>query len=409
MIKYKQYVLILSALSIVACDSSSNSESGPKLGPVACSEEAFPEVLQAQLQTTLTDDFPLVPGAVVAVHHPDHGYMISPFGKSDTDNNTLMTADAIFDVGSVHKVLKWILLERLVDEDLISFGDEINDYISAPVIAGGKLRDLPLHATGMVDIDETVYNDIWTRTNSGTTTFQYTYAELTAFLASENDTGITNGFIDSFTLGQDYNYSSYGPVLAGQIARDITGEDPLTNLRLILDDLFLNNTTFHGYDDIPANLVKGYGNDYDDPITDPTGEHPPSNQNLMLATSSAVTGAIFSDACDLTQMSRAISQPKLEYLTEQIIDSRIADARDVGNYLKAGRGVVKYHSQYDGNFWVHAGDGAHGHSSLTGYNPDTEVSVTILTNFNPAYMNHNYGDEYAAQFGLIQVIGDYYE
>jgi CubicO group peptidase (beta-lactamase class C family) len=406
----KNIVLVFSILFILGCDSSSSSsDKQPELGPAICSEDDFPGALKTQIQTTLSNDFSLVPGVVVAIYHPEHGYLISPFGESDTANNTAMSADSVFDVGSVHKVMKWVLLEKLVDDEAINFEDEINLHISSPLIAAAKVKDLPFHATGMVDIDESVYTDIWIRTSSGTTTFQYTYSEIIAFLEAENDTGITNGFIDSFTLGQDYNYSSYGPVLAGEVARQVTGNDPLTNLRAVLSDLFLENTTFHGYDDIPEKLVKGYGNDYDDPITDPTGEHPPSNQNLMLATSSAVTGAIFSSACDLAHMSRTISESDLGYLSKEIIDSRIANARDVGGYLKAGRGLVKYHSQYDSNFWVHAGDGAHGHSSLTGYNPDTKISVAVLTNFNPAYMDYNYSDEYAAQFSIVQLIGEFYQ
>jgi len=250
-------------LLLSACDSNSGG-GGDKVG--VCKENKFPSKLQAQIDSKLSDDFSLVPGAVVAIYHPDHGYAISPFGVADTSDNTPMTSDAVFDVGSIHKIIKWLLLEKLVDKELLSFNDDISTYVSRPTITNGKVIDLTYHATGMVDIDGSVYDDIWTRTSSGTSTFQYTYNELIDFLEAENDEvkKITNGFYDPevFTLGSSYSYSSYGPVVAGEIARQITGDDPLTMLNeYIIDELKLTNTSFHGYDAIPEKLVLGYGND----------------------------------------------------------------------------------------------------------------------------------------------------
>ncbi len=374
-----------------------------RMPSLICSESSFPSALKTQITQSLSTQFPLVPGAVIAIYHPSHGYVVMTYGLSNTSSSTAMSADSIFDIGSVHKLFKWVLLERLVDQGRLNFNDNINTYIDNPIINGGKFFNLANHSTGMVDIDESVYNDIWSRTDRGKSTFEYTYSEMMSFLANEDGAG----FLKTFTLGTNYNYSSYGPVLAGEIAENIVGEPFNEQIHeQIIDELGMSSTTFHGYDPRPTTVTLGYGNDYAFPV-DVAGEHPQPNQNLMLATSSAVKGAIFSTACDMTYFARAISDSSLNFITPGTIDSRTATSNDFNSYLKVGRGVMNYYSQNTGNFWVHAGDGAHGHSSVVGYNPTNGVSVAILTNFNPYFMDLNYG-EYAAQFKILELLDAYY-
>ena len=402
-------------VTLISC-SSENSDS-PIEHALSCTG-SIPTTLNDQIQQSLSNNFPLVPGAVVAIYHPDNGYMISSFGVADVANNTAMPTNGIFDIGSIHKLFKWILLEKLSEQGEFSFSDPINNYVASPVISGGQIQHLANHSTGMVDIDESVYNDIWTRSAGGTTSFEYTYSEMIAFLEAEgdeddvlpgmNEDGIQNGFIDSFTLGTDYNYSSYGPVIAGEIAETVTGQSSINLMNsLILDDLGMLLTSFHGYDTMPSSRILGYGNDYATP-EEMSGEHPQPNQNLMLATSSAVEGAMFSTGCDLLYFTRAISDNSLGFLTTTTINSRTATYNDFNSYLSAGRGVMNYYSRGVGNFWGHAGDGAHGHSSYIAYNPTTGISVVVLTNYNPYFLKQQYSDDFAPHFAITAIIDSFY-
>lgn len=53
--------------------------------------------------------------------------------------------------------------------------------------------------------------------------------------------------------------------------------------------------------------------------------------------------------------------------------------------------MFNYHGFGAGDFWGHAGDGMHGHSSFIGYNPTNGVSVSVLTNLRPQYIESDYG------------------
>lgn len=407
------FVIYLLISFLTSCSSNENSDL-PTEQALSCSTP-LPTTLNDQIQQSLSS-FPLVPGAVVAIYHPQTGYSISSYGVSSIASSTPMPVGGIFDIGSVHKLFKWILLEKLSEQGEFNFSDPINNYVTSPVISGGQIQHLANHSTGMVDIDESVYDDIWSRTAGGTTPFEYTYPELTTFLENEGDEdqgtgnadGITDGFYDSFTLGSDFNYSSYGPVIAGEIAEATTGQSSVSLINsLILDPLGMILTSFHGYDTLPSVRIQGYGNDYAAP-EEISGEHPQPNQNLMLATSSAVEGALFSTGCDLLYFTRAISDSSLSFLTEATITSRTATFNDFNSYLRSGRGVMNYYSQNVGNFWGHAGDGAHGHSSFVAYNPTTGVSVVILTNYNPYFIEQQYSNEFAPHFAITNIIDNFY-
>ena len=78
-------------------------------------------------------------------------------------------------------------------------------------------------------------------------------------------------------------------------------------------------------------------------------------------------------------------------LNAELIESRIELPIGDPGSIEVGRGVFRYHQFYDGNFWVHAGDGIHSHSSLVAYNPDTGVAVVILANLKSKFIENEYG------------------
>jgi CubicO group peptidase (beta-lactamase class C family) len=300
-----------------------------------------------------------------------------------------MTVDGLFDIGSVHKLFKWILLEKLYEDDLFEYSDPINNYVASPVISSGTINHLTNHSTGMTDIGDNLYADVFSRYGSGDLPYVYTYADMMAFLVDVDTGGFTNGFKDGFTLGVDYNYSSYGPLIAGEIAEELTGTDAIAQIESkIINQLDLKNTTFVGFDEDPSDRVQGYG---DTGTVNAAYEFPPLHHDLLLGVSSASEGALFSTGCDMVNFAKNISDPAMNFLEEATINSRIATPIEVfAGALNVGRGVMNYEGFAGGNFWVHGGNGMHSHSSVVGYNPDNGVSAAVLANLNPAYITNNY-------------------
>ena len=351
-----------------------------------CGVESFPEGIRELIQDTL-DEFPAVPGAVVAFYHPDYGNVIASFGVSNTSTSAPMSVDGIFDVGSVHKVFKWILVEQLVEAELIGYDEHIADYLDRPDIEAATILNLMNHSTGMVDIGLNFVHDVTDSWLNDTLPDAYTYDMMMDFLEAENSQGITNGIVDGFVLGEQHNYSSYGPLIAGNIAEEVLDQTSIEFIRSnILHALNLDSTTFIGFDPTPPVVVQGYGPD----ACCADVEHPAPPDSVLLAFSTGHEGPVFSTACDLLNFTRAISTPEIGFLAAETIESRTEDPIDVDGVFDVARGVFNFHGFGAGDFWGHAGDGMHGHSSFIGYNPRNGVSIVVLTNLRPQYIQWEY-------------------
>jgi len=352
-----------------------------------CREDLFPQAVRTLIQTKL-DEFPAVPGAVVAFYHPDIGNVIAAFGVGDTATDAPMEVGAIFDVGSVHKVLKWIMLEQLFESELLTYDQPLTDFLDRPDIPAATILNLMNHSTGMVDIGWTFIGDVISNYQNGTLPDEYGYDDMMDFLESEDSEGVTNGLVDGFILGEQHNYSSYGPLIAGNIAEEVVDGTSLEYVRThIVRALNLRDTTFIGFDPTPPVVVQGYGPD--ECCADL--EHPPPPDEVLRAVASGHEGPVFSTACDMLNFTRAIGEPEIGFLTRETIESRTEDLIDVAGVFKVGRGLFSHHGFGSGDFWGHAGDGMHGHSSYTAYNPRNGVSMTVLTNLRPEYIEMDYG------------------
>lgn len=347
----------------------------------ACSVADFPTELRNGLQKIL-DDYPLVPGMVIAIHDPvQNKDVVTSVGYTNQERTEPLNPDAVFGVGSVHKVFKWVLLERLVDQGKLAFSDAINTYVDQPEIPSATIDDLMHHSTGMGDIGSNFYSDIWKRYQNGEKNFEYTYEDMLNFLEADK-----NGFIKNFRIGSDFHYSSYGPRVAGEIAERITGTDGIRLIQTMRDEIGLRDTIIGGYERFPKNLTPGYGLDDGSSATELHGSIP----ELALPVSSGAYGTVFSTGCDLVTFINHISNPELGFLSDGIIASRgekIIQAKG----LNVGRGFFQYERLGAGDFWAHGGNGIYGHSAMIGYDPETGVSVAVLANLAPQYIQNDFG------------------
>lgn len=375
-------------LSVSVITTAANSET--------CSRE-LTKPLRQHIQETLASH-PDIPGAVVGIYHPQIGYSVSAFGTHDLANEVAMSVDMAFDIGSVHKLFKWILLEKIAQAGDIQFSESITDYVDIPDLGGLPIDALAYHSTGMVDIGLPMINDALDRFRNGGLPYQYPIQDIVGFLHDETGSGVERGYIQNFNSGTDFHYSSYGATIAGEVASTTQGK-PIDALmqEFILEPLSLNHTGLIGYQPLPENLAQGYGSAEQPDPSEPFGIIPP---DLLAAISSAHGGAMYSTACDLVQFSHAISDPDLGFLSEEMITSRIA--KPIGNEttIEVGRGVFRYPAFDADSYWVHLGDGIHSHSSLVGYDPSTGVTVAILANLKPKFIR----DEYGFHFDVLSAI-----
>lgn len=204
-----------------------------------------------------------------------------------------MTPAHRFEIGSVMKSFRWVLMHKLAEEGSLRLEDRVNDHLPFPNLPGVTIRDLMHHASGMIDVTEVP--GFWSLI-AADPTHEYSYRDSIELLVGVDgavDFGATvvDGVIEGFRVGTDSHYSSFGPVIADEIARSITGRNARELAREeILTPLDLRSTSHVFYEPRPAGLAQGY-------------ESPGRPRDLeyadTAAVSSLVNGLMYSSACDL--------------------------------------------------------------------------------------------------------------
>ena len=369
----------------------------------SCSKDKEEEVVPATISTPLVSDPSLapfstqnklaldsvinyvlvgnsIPGVVVGVRSPTYGTYKNGFGVANYSTQAPMTTDAIFGIGSVHKNFKWVLLHILEKEGVLSLNDLVNTYVTDPVLPGITLRDLCMHSSGLIDIPEsTNFNQIW---QNGT--FENSYDTMMHYL--NNSTGsnwygpFTNGRLQNFTPGTDGSYSSYGPLILGEVVKSITGKNirQLVHEKIVVP-LGLTATTHMAYEPDPVLLAPGH----EDSVT--VWTYTPTAQSTM-GLSSANGGAMHSDVSDLLTFthnqftnSNFISQNTISNMTQQYVP---------GRFKKLGLGVIQFNQWAPSNFWGHAGFGIRAHSTTILHNEMYDLSIVVVTNIQTPMDDH---------------------
>jgi CubicO group peptidase (beta-lactamase class C family) len=351
-------------------------------------------------------DYPLIPGAVVAVYHPSIGYSIASFGLSKKSPSTPMPVDAVFDIGSVMKLINWIALEKVFEEGKVAYSNPISQYIpelTAVIPGNPTVQNLTQHSTGLIDIPASSLADLLTHLGDPAP-YTYPFSETIGFLQNEDSNGFTNGIKDNFSVGVNWNYSTWGARIGAEIVMRAENKDIKEIVRSkVLNPLELNSTFHMGFVNIPPTLAQGYGNDQGDP-NEPSEFWELSQYQTA---SSLFGGNVWSSACDLLNFSTAISQPERGFLKPETIQSRTQSLLLIGggqpnNTIYQGRGVMKYSLFNTGDFWIHAGAGLSSHSSVTGYHESKSLAITILTNLDPDFIQ----DDYGFHFEVMKIIDD---
>jgi len=332
----------------------------------ACAEGRGNAALAERLEQALAAS--TASGAVVGIATAD-GLRVQAFGTLGPDTDVAMSSSAIFDIGSIQKNFRWVLLHRLAEAGELSIDQHVNDHLSSPELPDVTYRHLTMHTSGIMHWDETdfpvaAFEDL---------SREWRYEETIEYL-----TGATGGpWMPDFEQGVDFHYSNYGPLIAGRAVEELLGSDvrELTD-EYILSPLGLDATTHQAYDDQPARLVDGFWadgvehdwtDDYDD----------------TMALSSGAGSLLYSDACDMRRYSQGVFEDE-QFLTGETIDDALArqvdwvlpDGTDVGEFA-AGFGSFVLFPE---GLWGHFGSGQHGHSSVFMHRISDGATFVVLTN-----------------------------
>lgn len=378
------FLFSLLAFMLIGCSGSSGKSSTSSL---ACKTG-----LPASYQTIVNDALAVSdsPGVVVAIYSPEQGYRVQAFGKNNVSVGDSLSINHIFEIGSVMKNFRWLELHRLDHLGTIDLDNTFNTYLSSPIVAGVNLKHLMLHSGGLIDINDS--EDYMTDAFADFTK-EYTYSDMAGYFIASNGTNsygpFTAGLLDGFTIGTDYSYSSYGPLIAGELVEQVTGLNYRDSIKLnIFTPLKMNNSSFVYYDPQPSPLAKGH-NDATTPETFIV-----SNE-ITAAFSSGFGGPMYSTGCDMVIYTNNQFNNNEFFPTTKV--SEMTTTTNPIGFGQVGLGVFKYTAW--GDFWGHLGSGIHAHSSAIAHRLSDKLSIVVLANIDA---NH---DEYALHFAIISGIG----
>ena len=379
-------ITIAVCIIIISCSKEKESEpitpviTDPSLVPFSAANTLL---LDSIIRNVLIGNS--IPGIVVGVRSSTLGTYKKAFGVANYVTQAPMNVNAIFDIGSVHKNFKWVLLHILEKEGVLNLDDLVNTYVSEPVLPGVTLRHLIQHSSGLCDIADipefntNVFNN---------TTVENSYATMMNYLnnaSGANSYGsFTNGRLANFTVGVNSSYSSFGPLIVAEVVKNITGKNIRQLIReKIIVPLDLKATSHMAYEPDPALLTPGHA----DFVT--LSPFTPTAASTM-GLSSANGGAIHTDISDLlTFTHNEFTNPN--FLSAQTIEDLTSQYLQ-GFGMKAGLGVIQFSQWEPSNFWGHAGFGIRCHSTTQFHNKVHDLTIVVFTNiYTPRdYYQTNY-------------------
>lgn len=371
----KRWLLLLTAACTLAMACG-----GDPLPPVTGSaitdcDGCVSTELGEQLTQAIADEFAEhgdIPGMVVAIRSPQGEYE-NAFGRANLETGEAMSTNAIFGIGSVHKMFKWTALHLLAQDGLVDLDRAVNDYITEPDLPGVTVRHLMQHSSGMPDLPNI---EAYNKAIEEDQTQVFEYDDVLALLdgsSGKNSYGpFSDGSLENFRPGENMSYSSIGPVVGLRIVEEVTGTDALTfTTDEIFERLGLQSTTHMGFEADPDRLTEGYA------TTDTVNPFFP-NPEATMGLSSSNGGAIHSTAGDLVSFGHAVFLDDGFFIPETQAELFAAPIQGPG--MRSGNGVIQFDQWQESGWWGHAGFGIRSHSSTLLHQPDLDLTVAVLTN-----------------------------
>lgn len=276
------------------------------------------------------------------------------------DASTRVTAETVFEIGSITKTFTGALAVRLWESGTLALDDTVSRWLpDLPEADRMTVRQLLRHTSGLYDaFTDSAFMPAILR------------APWRAWTAAEV---LAIGGAADFPPGGGWHYSSSGYVAAGAIMERVTGR-PLPELlrEHFVIPLGLSRTYYGAHDAVPAPRAHGYYDVNDDGRLDDLSLLMPSTALLSAA---GPAGAVLASSPDLAVWLRALVSGRVLSDSGRSALLEFVDRPDGHHY---GLGVLRV--VLDGVVLLgHRGNTA-GFSAAAWHAPDANITVVVLTN-----------------------------
>lgn len=333
--------------------------------------QVFPPEVVAEVQTEMDDltANDLTPGMVVWIDTPEYRFA-GASGFADLSQDTPMSPDGAFRIGSITKMFTATVIVQLAEEGVLLLDDPLAQWLPdvADQLPYGDqitLRHLLTHTSGLFNIVEhpSYYIDIFTEADineeAGTATLDCVQRDPNDTLAH-----YVYGEDALFAPGASWHYSNTNYTLLGMVIE--AAEDmPLAEAYRthIYEPLGMESTFLDCYEEPLIDVVHGYSG-LGDTLTDVTELHESIGWSA---------GGLVSTASDLTTFARGLFGGALFDDPESLV--AMTTPAPGTSY---GLGMMLM-----GDYMGHAGAIA-GFRTLLDYSPEFDTVIVMLYNIDSA-------------------------
>ena len=366
----------LAGVLVVAACGTARREVKPSAG-TSGGRPAFADELEPLIAQNLKDN--AIPGAVVLIEKGGQGRWLQTFGTATVGTDLPLRPSDSFRIGSITKTMTATVILQLVQEGRLKLDDPVARYY--PDVPNGDtitVAQLLRMRSGLAD-----------------------YMDAPAFVQQpqkawppEELLALSFAKPVTFTAGARFEYSNTNYVLLGLIIEKLTGTPVVEAFQhRIFEPLGLAHTSFparadntfadphaHGY------MFQTDGTDIDNIELTPeqqtdalAGTLKPVDVTEWNPSPAWTAGAVISTAQDLATYTKAlVAGGLLDAKTQQL---RLDSIQPVDPSKSDGTGYGLGLAQIRPHLIGHTGKIA-GYDAVTGYDPNTDLLVVILTNLN---------------------------
>jgi CubicO group peptidase (beta-lactamase class C family) len=279
------------------------------------------------------------------------------YGETARGNNTLPTANTIFEIGSITKTFTAAILAWYVNEGKIKLTDTVTKYLpdsvaANPALQGVTVITLSNHTSGLASLPDNFYGH---STDTLNPYKDYTEQLLFTYLKTCKLNSVP---------GEKYAYSNLGVALLGTILERVSGEtygQMVTDI--ITKPLQMSSTVLH----VPAQMRSRFVNVYNEDGK-PT---PPWNWDVF-----EPTGALRSTVSNMLTYAKA----NMDTTGTTELGKAFALTRQITFHKDVKLGLNWHVIIVNGvEYYFHNG-GTDGSSSFLAYNIDRNIAIVILSN-----------------------------
>lgn len=305
-------------------------------------------------------DYPLAPGAAIAVEKEGKIIFRKGYGYADLESERKITPTTIFHIASVSKQFTSFAIAMLADQGKISMQDDIRKYLPEMHDFGTVITidHLVHHTSGLRDQWNLLTMAGWRMDDV------ITREQILRVVSKQREL--------NFKPGDEYLYCNTGFTLMAEIVSRVTGEPfPEWSKKNIFDPLEMNNTLI--YDD-HEKVVKNRAYSYYKESSDDPGAYKKS----VLSYANVGATSLFTTVEDLSKWAR-------NFETMTVGNERVMKEMNRRFVLNKGDTIHYAFGQsirpYKGLNTASHGGGDAGYRTFLLRFPDQHLSISVFSNF----------------------------